>query len=205
MKQNKYIIALSLLLIIFYNICSAQEIKNTMHRWINPLRIGLEYTNNSYIGPVFQYNIWKTLHINCKLKYNPQTEDSYLLPGLKYNFSYENLSFSPFVEFQYGKLDYNKKFYFEYDGMKVIRYCAGYDYDPITGESNCISWVEGSKDDEVVISGVSLFGGLEYPINKFIINIGYGISYFPDVDNSDMEKLLSLYVLGFYYSFASEN
>ena len=94
---------------------------------------------------------------------------------------------------------------YKYDDMNVTRYCAGYDYDPITGESNCISWVEGSKDDEVVISGVSLFGGLEYPINKFIINIGYGISYFPDVDNSDMEKLLSLYVLGFYYSFASEN
>lgn len=204
MKLNNYIVALSLLFIIFYNICSAQENKNTMHKWIDLLNVGLEYSNISHFGPVFQYTLYNTLSVLGKLEYNPNVKHFYVLPGIKYNFNKSYSGFYPILEMQYSKLDYIKYKKLYYNGMEVIRYCVGYDYDPITGVSTCISWKEGRQEIEVVTSGISLFGGTEYPINRFIINSGLGFSYFPNVKDEDRKKLILMYVFGLYYSFFSK-
>ncbi|MBD3288067.1 hypothetical protein GF337_04630, partial [candidate division KSB1 bacterium] len=55
-------------------------------KWFDPLRLGFEHSNITDIGPVIQYNVFKSLHVTCKLQYNTDIEDFFVLPGIKYNF-----------------------------------------------------------------------------------------------------------------------
>lgn len=204
MKHYKYLIAIFLMFIVSHNICSAQQNYSKSNKWPDPLNVGLEYSNISHFGPVFQYTLYNTLSVLGKLEYNPNVKHFYVLPGIKYNFNKSYSGFCPILEMQYSKLDYVKYKKLYYNGMEVISICQAWDYDPILMESTCISWKSG-EEIEVVTSGISLFGGIEYPINRFIINCGLGFSYFPDVKDEDRKKLILMYVFGLYYSFSNIN
>lgn len=186
------------------NLYALQNHDKNASKWFVPLRVGVEYSNITHIGPVIQYNVFKTFHVTCKLEYNTNIDKLFVLPGIKYNFKNKYYGLNPFIELQYSKLDhikYNKLFY---DGKEVIRYCNNWDYDPLSGVSTCISWVEGKSSEKTNYNGAALFAGIEYPINNMIINMGLGTSYIPKIERSNKDKFFTIYVIGIYYSFSSQ-
>lgn len=193
MKLNNHIVALSLLFIIFYNICSAQENKNTMHKWFEPLNVGLEYSNVSYFGPVLQYALYNTFSITGKIEYNPNVKKFYVLPGIKYNFNQKYYGLNPIVGIQYVKMDYVKYNKMYWNGMEIIGYWIMDVYIPAK-----------TTKQEKNVDGIFIYGGVNYPTGNLILNFGVGASYFSKIEE-DNSKFIFTYNLGLYYSFTSNN
>ncbi|MCJ7801588.1 MAG: hypothetical protein MUP82_04440, partial [Candidatus Marinimicrobia bacterium] len=133
MRQNSYNYLILFLIISIFSVTSfAQKKINAKNNWLEPLNIGLEYSNISHFGPVFQYNVFNTFSILGKLEYNSNVKNFYLLPGIKHNLYKDSCGLNPFIELQYSKLDYIQYDKMYYNGMEVVRICQAWDYDLLT-------------------------------------------------------------------------
>jgi len=178
-------------IIIFTSLVFTQSGHN--NKWIDPLNVGIEFAKVSYYGPVIQYNIYNRFQITCKAEYNPNLEKIFILPGMKYNFDWQYKGAIPYVGIHYSILDYIKYNKLYWNGMEVIGYWVMDVFVP----------TESTKQNKN-INGLCLYGGLEYPVNNTILNIGIGTSHFPKIEE-DHSKFLLTYKLGLYYSFKNTN
>ena len=155
------------------------------------INIGLDFSNITYIGPVLQYKILNTFQITCKVEYNLNTNDIFVLPGIKYNFNQKYYGLSPTIGIQYSKLDHIKYNKMYWNGMEITGYWIMDVYVP----------AKSTKQEEN-IDGLYVYGGVDYPIGNAVLNIGVGTSYFSKIDE-DNSKYILTYNLGLYYSFST--